>query len=1188
MVQRLPSFRTLPLALALQAALSNPVWAASFTVADGATDNTAKSLAGGGTGLVGTGATLTTSGTTVTVTVNAGTSTLTNSGTISQTGTANAVNTGAASASLTINNNAGATISAVGAATINFGHNGTFVINNSGTISQIGTGIAISTPNGTPNLTINNEAGAVISSAGGGGSSVLFFDRVAGSYYLNNQGAIWQKNTVPGTSSATSRAIVADKNYSTFNNRIVNGSPTNSAAIIRADANDAIRLGTNVTLTNYGSIFSTGVVNTSWAGGTGQYLAGIATANFQAADGVAIENGRSNVTILNYGSITGPRHGIDGGDPIASAANAHLTALATTSLANASPTDWANLISIDRLEIAGINTADTAGTVSFNRIIDGVTTNIRINNPVIVNYAGGVITGNNGSGVGIDGHAVVINYGAISGNYAGAGNVYSHAVNAPTVTVNGETISTSTSSNGDGDGVDIDGVAYIENWGSIRGTGAGGYDSGGRPNGADGIAAGGGTIINRAGAVIYGQSKGILIDDGANGTLTNPAAATARNTSTTTGSAARIFNAGTITGEKKTAVGLVGDYADLLVNYDSGVITGGAESTLVDALASATPGAAVQMGGGNDILINYGRIEGKNGLAIDMGAGNDTVKLFGGTVIGAIVGGAGIDTLETRGTHRFASGTLSGFESFIVRDGGTVFDYGLGNVVSVQVDAGASLQINGGVSVSGNMTIDGTFKASSVTMPRLISVDGNLSMGAASVVEMGLGASNTSDKFQVSGVATLNPGAAIRPIPRGYVANGVYTLVQGGVSGTAPGLAADADTATVRYALSVGGGNLLLTATRNPMNSLSSSDTAGMAAALEALGQTGSSAADPMLAALDSLPSATAVRDALKQIAPDTSGSVLAAAQLATGTMFSAFGQRIDAARSGAFSQAGRGLSAGETMDRRIWLEALGAWGKQNPRGDSTGYRIGAGGLALGFEVDRSVREVMGISAGYTQASTNGIESAHGDDVRVNGYHLGGYLSRTDKSMTLDASLVLGYNDYGSQRRVVFPGFSETVRGDFSGWHVGGRVEYGFPLGLTVGWSGRWLIGARAGYLSTKGYTEKGNPAAAQRVESKDAKSLQSVLGVELARQLSDVSQLQLRARYLREFADAPDVRASFAAGGPGFVVASVKPNRDSLQLGASYRKVTGQGVTIGIGYDAEIKEKYRAHQLTARAVWNF
>ena len=235
-----------------------------------------------------------------------------------------------------------------------------------------------------------------------------------------------------------------------------------------------------------------------------------------------------NVAILNYGAICGPRHGVDGGDPIAATADG-------------------NLIGVDRLIVTSV----TPNGVVFDKVVNGVTTSgISILNPVVINMADGTITGNNGSGVGLDGHGVVINYGTISGKYAGAGNVYNHG---------GLGLTTS---NGDGDGVDIDGVAYIENYGRIQGLGAGGFDSGGAPNGADGIAAGGGTIINHAGATIYGQSKGILIDDGSDGT----AIAAGRGTATATGAAIRIVNEGSIIGDKKVAIGLVGTFNDTIIN----------------------------------------------------------------------------------------------------------------------------------------------------------------------------------------------------------------------------------------------------------------------------------------------------------------------------------------------------------------------------------------------------------------------------------------------------------------------------------------------------------------------------------------------------------------------------------------------------------------------------------------------
>lgn len=1083
-------FRPLPIVLALHAAFLSSSYAGDFSIATGETNSSAQTLPTNG--VVQSGGTLSTSGTTVAVTIGSGTSNLTNSGTISQTGTGRTIDANA----------------------------------------------------GTPVFTLTNNAGGLITAAG---NVAIRLNRTAGSYLIDNQGTIAQ--TGPAVNGE--RAIKADAAYTSTDNRIFNGSATNTAAVISSTGNDAIRLGSNFTLTNYGSIYSTGSVNTSCPSYVDTALG--CSNDYSAADGVAIENGRQNVVILNYGSISGPRHAVDGGDPVAAVADS-------------------DLIGTDQLVV----TSTGPNGVTFNKVVNGVTTTgVTIANPVVINYAGGTLTGNNGSGVGLDGHGVVINHGTITGNYAGAGNVFDHE---------GYGLTTS---NGDGDGVDIDGVAYVENWGTIRGTGAGGYDSDGNPNGADGIAAGGGTIINHVSATISGQSKGILIDDGANGST-----GAVRGTATANGTTARIYNEGNITGEKKTAIGLVGNFNDILINYGTGVITGGADSVQVDALASTTPAAAIQMGDGDDTLTNYGKIEGKNGLAIDMGIGNDTLKLFnGGTtgiVIGTVAGGMGTDTLETGGTQKFETGTLSGFESYIVRDGSTTFNYGLGSVTSLQVDAGASLQINGDVSTTGNVTLDGSFKGSSTMAPRAIAVGGNLALGASSVVEMRLGPGNTSDKFQVAGSTTFTSGATIRPIANSYVSGGSYALVQGGVFST-PILASDANTATVSYALSNSGADLLLTATRTAtMSSLATGGNSGLANTLDALGQSGSSDANQLLGALDSQPNATAFNEALKQIAPDSSGASLQATQVATGTIFSALGSRIDTARSGTLAQAERGLSAGETANRRMWVEGLGAWGEQDSRANSTGYKIGAGGLAFGFEVDRSAREVMGVSAGYTRAKVEGTDSASGDDVRVHGYHMGGYFSRTDNDMTLDALVVLGYNEYDSQRRVVFPGFAETVRGEYQGWSIGGRVEFGLPFSMSTAWSGRWLAGARAGYLGTEGYTEQGSAGAVQRVDGNDATSLQSALGIELTQQISNESQLQLRARYLHEFADSPDIKASFVAGGPSFTSENVKPNRDSLLLGVSYRLATRQGVTFGIGYDAEIKEKYLAHQLTARAVWNF
>lgn len=1088
--------RPLPLVIALQAIFALPAYA-QFTVATGTNDTAAKTL------------------TAATATVQQGASLIVS----------------------TPNTNAAITVNA-----------GTSVINNYGTISQATGGRGIDANAAATNITINNYLGGVINAVG---DVAIRVGKATDSFIINNQGTISQT----GVSAGGKRAIKVDVDFTTTGNQIINGSASNKLAVISSTGDDALRLGSNTLLTNFGQIFSTGIVNTKCPDYLG--TTNCPSSSFSAADGVAIENGMKNVAILNYGTISGPRHGVDGGDPIAATADG-------------------NLIGVDRLIVTSV----TPNGVVFDKVVNGITTSgISILNPVVINMADGTITGNNGSGVGLDGHGVVINYGTISGKYAGAGNVYNHG---------GLGLTTS---NGDGDGVDIDGVAYIENYGRIQGLGAGGFDSGGAPNGADGIAAGGGTIINHAGATIYGQSKGILIDDGSDGT----AIAAGRGTATATGTAIRIVNEGSIIGDKKVAIGLVGTFNDTIINGATGVITGGADAMRLGENNSTVAGAAVQMGAGDDVLDNYGRIEGKNGLAIDMGSGDDTLRMFGGAVIGSIDGGTGVNTLETKGTQTFNVGQLVNFQNITVLAGNTTFNYGLPDANNLQVDAGANLRINGNVNASGNLTVNGSLQAPTGETFRNVTVAGNYAQGANGVLEARIGANNTSDTITVTGNATLANGATIRPLITGSVADGAnYTLISAGTLNASAGNLQinNGSGAFYTYTLQGSGNDLQLIAHRaNGLSNALPQNLGGLANTMNQLA-TGNLASTEqglkLLNSLQSLPNAKALTDAAAQLAPETNAAAQSAAMAAQGSVFSAFDNRMDAARGGEQVALNKtGLAGGDAAGNRFWIQGLASIAKQKARKGANGFDLDAQGLAAGYETDLNKTDMVGISGGYTQAGSDGRDSGTGDSNDVKSFHVGGYFSRTESSYTLDASLALSANRYTTQRLVNIPGFNETLRGKFSGNQIGARFEYGLPFVLDASWSGRWLLGARVSRLDNGNYTETGG-ASAQTVSSVSANSVQSVLGVEFNNKLSASSSATLRARYLHEFADTPAVEASFAIGGPAFKIAGVQPGREALQLGVGYRKVTASGTTVAVGYDMEVRDKYLGHQLTAKAIWNF
>lgn len=392
---------------------------------------------------------------------------------------------------------------------------------------------------------------------------------------------------------------------------IVNGSTTNSSALIRSDGGDAVRLGSNFTFTNYGVILGAGVVNDSSANNVfnpaphnsiAETYSASDAFSFEDRDGATATNGlgASNSHLHNHGLISGARHGVE----------------------------------------AGIGGSDLT----------------------VTNYAGGQIIGRNGSGVGFDtvttdaSKIVVHNYGLIRGDYAGVGNIIDRTGNA------------SLYHDGDGDGIDIDGAATIINYasGEIRSTGAGGYDSGGRANNSEAISIGGGIIENHG--LIVGANRGILVNNDSNTdgtrsgfiatTITNHVGATIEGEN---GYAIRlenkygdtrdndvIVNHGTIIGggdipDPDSIVRLQDGQPD---NHSTGTLDGIVYAGEGFARFIRGDGSAIQMGEGDDILTNTGTIEGKNGRAVNLEGGNDTLNFDSGVIIGSIDGGAGVDTLN--------------------------------------------------------------------------------------------------------------------------------------------------------------------------------------------------------------------------------------------------------------------------------------------------------------------------------------------------------------------------------------------------------------------------------------------------------------------------------------------------------------------------------------------------------------
>ncbi len=359
---------------------------------------------------------------------------------------------------------------------------------------------------------------------------------------------------------------------------------------------------------------------------------------------------------------------------------------------------------------------------------------------ITVNNNAGTIYALNGSGINVDGVSTAVT---------------ANVTNASGATIKGGVFSNATE--GDGDGIDVDGVLTLNNSGDILGLGSKGDSN------PEGIAAGGGSITNTSTGRIIGSAlvadapngdtsktgNGILIDDSNTG---NAIAATA------------VTNSGLIQGKGGFAVKIIGTFADTITNNAGGTIRGS---------------GAIMTGDGGDTVTNRGSIVGDNGQAIDLEAGNDSLVIEGASasITGNVSGGTGTNTATiTPGAGNTFSyaGSLSNFSSVDISTGNVILSgastYSGNTTVSGNLtvtNTTGSATGSGTVIVNSGGTLKGTGSVANVSLtsggilapglsPGTLNIDGNLDLVTGSYLAFELG--SISDLLNIGGALNFTGG----------------------------------------------------------------------------------------------------------------------------------------------------------------------------------------------------------------------------------------------------------------------------------------------------------------------------------------------------------------------------------------------------------------------------------------------
>jgi subtilase-type serine protease len=875
-------------------------------------------------------------------------------------------------------------------------------------------------------------------------------------------------------------------------------------------ANDALRIDSNFVS---GSLLidNSGVIRST----TGQGL-----------DLDALRSDGVKTTIINRagGLIRG-----DASDGIKTGANATISNYGEISTGDSHNADE-KFDGIDIDSASGVSVTNY-GVISGGR--HGVTTDL---GATLVNY--GQITGRNGSGFGSDGDGTVINHGTITGAYSGL------------------------QANGDGDGVDIDKIAHIENYGTIQGVGAGGVDKGGFANGSEGIALGGGYILNASNALISGADSAILVDDGSGGSGL---------------AATTLENFGTIQGLNGFGVKLVGEFADN--------------------------------------VINAGTISGSNGLALDLGGGNDSLTLRNGSrFVGVVDGGSGYDRVvmdDAAGGSFGASRnfewlevkqgawTLTGHDDFsdggAVRNGATLVNQGsiAGNLT---VDAGGVYAGGGSV---GSLTVNGTLRTDTSLGRATIVRD--LTMGSTATLAYGVNADGSSVPVQVGGIANLNGATlAVNPGSGNYPWQSHYTVLQAAqVNGTFGKVSSDYAflTPTLAYTPT----QVDLTYTRNDVafNEFAATGNASNAAnSLASIGknnalynallntsQSSAGAAIEQLAGASNANLTSATLGASSQVG----SSMLSAMQQMGGSpgLMVGLDQRDTPvlAANGVPSEA-RNLNDPNARGR-LWLQGIGGYGKLDGEHGSSGLEQRTKGSVLGADWVLSPAWRLGVLGGYSKTDLD----ATGVDGNVESWHAGVYALHQNGPISLRLGAAYSGHQGESKRTIAFNGFSDRPKGDYDADSQQAFAEIGYGIG-----SGRLSAEpfASLGYqrYHRDSYQEKGGAAALQ-VDSQTQDNFSSTFGLRLAHLSSLDNGMSVTPRmaagWKHTYGDVgSSTRQAFVTGGTAFSVDGSSLDRDSLVLEAGLDVGVSARHTLGVGYSGEIGSNSRHHGLIGQWQMSF
>lgn len=278
-----------------------------------------------------------------------------------------------------------------------------------------------------------------------------------------------------------------------------------------------------------------------------------------------------------------------------------------------------------------------------------------------------------------------------------------------------------------------------------------------------------------------------------------------------------------------------------------------------------------------------------------------------------------------------------------------------------------------------------------------------------------------------------------------------------------------------------------------------------------------------------------------------------------------------------------------------IWVEAIGAWQKQNSHGEQVGYNDWTVGATVGIDAICCDEFSLGVAGSYTHSSLDWNKSI--GHANINSYYGGLYTNWSNGFGYINATLLAAYSHYKTDRHLHFATIDRHAKSSHNSW----EGLAGFEAGLNLAWSECMEVTpfARIDYihLSRKGFVEDGASSLDLRVDSKQDQIIQSEFGfVLLGRynyengcgpgalvprfKLSYINDAPLQNRHLN---------ARFAGSDCNFRVQGMSFQRNfaATSLGLTYLNCN-ETLRVTLRYDGQFGQNYYLQAANIAVDFNF